>query len=158
MLDLSPSEFLSLPPDTPYSEIHKDVHIKRFQHAGVEDQSAGTKQHIKQNNTPNLKVLANDIATTLPHFPSVSEMDKELDEENGANPPPNKNCTDNLERTIMGPGSNSDLEQYVPLPDPQSLELEMDITVLVPKIIASHDKLFFLFLTHTTIMTGESEN
>ena len=148
MLNLSPSEFLSLPPlhgaDTSYSEIHKDVHIKRFQHAGVEDKSAGIKQPIKQNNTPNLQVLASEIATTLPHFPSVSEMDKELDEENGANPPSDKSCTDNLERTMMRPGSNSDVDQYVPLPDPQSLELEMDITVLVPKIIASHDRLFFI--------------
>ena len=43
---------------------------------------------------------------------------------------------------------NSELQQYDPLPDLQSLELEMDTTVLVPKIIASHDRLFFISHAH----------
>ena len=71
-------------------------------------------------------------------------MDKELDEEIGATPQTNDTCTDNSERNNSGSGSNSELQQYDPLPDLQSLELEMDTTVLVPKIIASHDRLFFI--------------
>ena len=144
MLDLSPSNFIPHKPlkgaDHSFSEIHKDVRCDRFQHAGLSEPPAGTtkKENIQ---VPDLKVLATDIADGLPPFPSLHELDKEYNEELGIS---SNQCNTESEEIIQGSQGNIHVDTSPQNLDPRPPNLQYTSNVLVPKIIASKDHLFFI--------------
>lgn len=112
----------------------------RFQHAGLSEPPAGTtkKENIQ---VPDLKVLATDIADGLPPFPSLHELDKEYNEELGIS---SNQCNNESEEIIQRSQGNTNVDPYPQHLDPRPPNLQYTPNVLVPRIIASRDRLFFI--------------
>ena len=141
MIELCPSYFIPQKPligaHNSFSKIHKDLTHKRFKDAGVNETPIGSTD-TRLSSTVQLSVLATEISTTLPPFPSISELDEEYNDSITSN----NNEIDDIEET-------NDLDDEIartikPESNQMSNESFTDISVLLPKIINSDDKLFFI--------------
>ena len=141
MIELCPSYFIPqkslIGADNSFSKINKDIHHKQFKDAGVEEQP-DSNIDPSLNYTINICELALEISTTLPPFPSISDLEKEYYDSIAS---PSEKIVDN-EETI---DSDDEIERTIqPLSNPPSNEASTDLSVLLPKIINSDDKLFFI--------------
>ena len=151
IIELCPSFFIPQKPligaDNSFSKINKDIHHKRFKDAGVEEQP-NSNIDSSLNYTINISELALEISTSLPPFPSISDLEKEYYDSIASS---REEIVDN-EETI---DSNNEIARTIqPLMNPLSNEASTDLSVLLPKIINSDDKLFFI--AHK--FTGQDRN
>ena len=140
MLELCPSYFIPQKPligsDHAYSEIHKEIRHTRYKSAGISEEPAKMAP-LQLNDTPELQVLANQMSVTLPPFPSLSDLNiqyssgmEELYEQN---------------EETEGSFSNSQaLPRNSQKTNVEPTQLQTELTILVPRIISSTDKLFFI--------------
>ena len=80
----------------------------------------------------------------MPNFPSLHELNNEYNTEFGIDSQPDNTCIENLEEPIQGSPGNNTVDKYPIALDPRPDNLEMQPHILVPKIIASTDKLFVI--------------
>ena len=122
--------------DHAYSEIHKEIRHTRYKSAGISEEPAKMAP-LQLNDTPELQVLANQMSVTLPPFPSLSDLNmqyssgmEELYEQN---------------EETEGSFSNSQaLPRNSQKTNAEPTQLQTELTILVPRIISSTDKLFFI--------------
>ena len=144
MIDLCPSYFLPQKPlagtDNSYSEINKEIRHDRFKSAGISERPATSEAHLQQVFTPDFRVLANDIAVSLPPFPTLQELDNELENSSDVNVQSNTNIESEGEIHSNSPASPRNILETEPEPP----QLQHQLSILVPNIIASSDRLFFI--------------
>ena len=147
LLELSPSNFLQRKPllgaDHSYSTIHKDVRPDRFHKAGITEEPAGTQQQETMKISA-IQVFASAIADGLPNFPSLHELNQEYNTGFDIDSHTNSSYIGHSQEYIQGPPGNNTVDTYTIALDPRPENLKMQPYILVPKIIASTDKLFFI--------------
>ena len=140
MLQLCPSHFIPQKPligtDHAYSEINREIRHTRFKSAGISEEPA-QKAPLQREFSNSLKILANEISVSLPPFPTLDELDMqyssgmellhELNEEQEGQTPNSQAIPRTIEPTEQKPKP-----------------LQTDLPILVPSIISSDDKLFFI--------------
>ena len=90
---------------------------------------------------PNFETLASEIATTLPPIPSSEELNDSSQASNGVNDV-NSNYDDADEGTI--PNSSQLQPRTFKQTTHESQQPQYDLSILIPKLISSQDKLFFI--------------
>ena len=81
---------------------------------------------------------------TLPPFPTLQELDNELKNSNDVNIQPNSN--EESEGEIQA--NSQALPRNIIETKPEPPQLHHELAILVPNIIASTDRLFFIFHTY----------
>ena len=134
--------------DLVFSQINKDIQHNRFKKAGIDEQPADKKDNLRAAFQPNFETLASEIATTLPPIPSSEELNDSSQASNSVNDV-NSNYDDAEEGTI--PNSSQLQPRTFKQTTHESQQPQYDLSILIPKLISSQDKLFFIshaYLNH----------
>ena len=144
-LDLCPSYFLPQQPligtDNSYSQINKDIQHNRFKHAGINEKPANDKDNLRATFQPDFQALASEIATTLPTIPSSEQLNDSSQASNSANDVISNN--DDVEEGNIQNSSQLQPRKF----EKTTLESQQPqhiLSILIPKLISSQDKLFFI--------------